>query len=205
MATNSTAAELLLIQQQQTLQALQEQHQLLIQQNEIHQQQQRRSHDSPEMFGESPAKRIRFRSPNSRSDPSSPASLMVSQETKKLIISTCRTIVNFESSISKYEEKLSVLEQHLANGTAPKDLLLPKKKSLFEDEQDKIDEILTYGTSQLLTRRTSETKRKLTELKSRIQAAEKSFIETISLSREAQLKLVSPSDTVKIEIIKDRH
>ena len=32
--------------------------------------------------------------------------------------------------------------KHRLNGTFPKDLSLPKKKSLFEDEQSKGDEIL---------------------------------------------------------------
>ena len=34
--------------------------------------------------------------------------------------------------------KLRSLEEHVTLGTIPKELLLPKKKALFEDEQSKV-------------------------------------------------------------------
>ena len=60
-------------------------------------------------------------------------------ETKKLIVSTCCTIVKLEMTFANLETKLCTLEQHRLNGTVPKDLSLPEKKTLFEDEQFNVD------------------------------------------------------------------
>lgn len=72
--------------------------------------------------------------------------LFLGLETKKLIVSTCRAIVKLEQTLSNLDAKSSALEQHRSNGTFPKDLLLPNKKSLFEDEQSKVDEILNQAS-----------------------------------------------------------
>ena len=57
--------------------------------------------------------------------------LSVCLETKKLIVSTCRTTVLFESNFAKLEVKSRMLQEHSSNGTIPKDLLLPKKEIIL--------------------------------------------------------------------------
>ena len=100
--------------------------------------------ESPE-FGvrsdvHSHSKRLRIDSPPLFGSPdpfpvSHSIDVVPGQETKKLIVSTCRTIVKLEMTFTNLETKLCTLEQHRLNGTVPKDLSLPKKKSLFEHEQ----------------------------------------------------------------------
>ncbi len=87
-----------------------------------------------------------------------------------------------------------MLEQHSRNGTIPKDLLLPKKKSLFEDQQSKVDEILRTAMISLLTHRIAETSRKMSECLARKASLEREFLFTLQCSRDAQLKLLSDED-----------
>ena len=61
--------------------------------------------------------------------------------------------MKLELTLSKLDAKLIELEQHRHNGTIQKDLSLPKKKSLFEDEQSKVDEILKNAATALLLQR----------------------------------------------------
>ena len=91
----------------------------------------------------------------------------VSSEMQKLIVKTCRSIVQLELQNKKLEDKLSALEQHRTNGTFPKDLLIPNKKSLFEDGQATVNEILNKAMKDLLGHRVLETQRKIAENSSR--------------------------------------
>ena len=113
------------------------------------------------------SKRPRIHSPllfdSPFSTPVPDASLSLGLETKRLIVSTCRTIVKLELALSNLDAKSCTLEQHRAMGTFPKDLSLPKKKSLFEDEQSKVDEILQKASSALLIQRIAEISRKISE------------------------------------------
>ena len=127
------------------------------------------------------------------------------QETKKLIISTCRAIVKLESNLTKLEAKSSTLEQHRLNGTVPKDLLLPKKKLLFVDEQSKVDDILQTASNALLAQRIAEISRKKSELLVHKTTLEKDMLKTLESSRDSQLKFVSPENREKITIIMQRH
>ena len=147
---------------------------------------------SPPLFG-SPV-------PNSVLD----SSLVLGLETKKLIVATCRSIVKLESSLMKLDAKSSILEQHRSNGTLPKDLLLPKKKSLFEDEQPKVDAILLTASNALLSQRIAEISRKQSETLAHRNAVEADLLKTLESSRDSQLKLIAPEDEEKISIIKQR-
>ena len=61
---------------------------------------------------------------------------------RKLVVSTCRYIAYVERTLDKQQKKLQTLEEQVSLGTVSKDLLLPKKKVLLEDEQSKVDETL---------------------------------------------------------------
>ena len=63
-------------------------------------------------------------------EPSSipPACLTVGSETKKLIVTTCRSIVKLETSFNKLETKSKALEQHGINGTIPKRFTFAKEE-----------------------------------------------------------------------------
>ena len=125
-------------------------------------------------------------------------------ETKKLIVTTCRSIVKLELSLRNLDAKSSTLEQHRSNGTFPKDLLLPKKKSLFEDEQPKVDEILLTASNALLSQRIAEISRKSSETLAHRNAVEADLLKTLESSRDSQLKLIAPEDVEKISIVKQR-
>ena len=83
-----------------------------------------RRSESPLLFGGIP-----------EPSPTIPEGLGISQEIKKLVVSTCRSIVKLEAAISKLETKSEALKEHRSNGSVPKDLSHPKKKTLFEDQQ----------------------------------------------------------------------
>ena len=70
--------------------------------------------------------------------PAPPLGMTVGSEIKKLIVSTCRSIVKLEASLKNLEARSTVLQQHRIDGTIPKDLLL---KTLLEDHQPQMDEI----------------------------------------------------------------
>lgn len=150
----------------------------------------------------SPPVRVKTPAPIYRSDRDG---LAMGQETKKLIVTNCRAIVRLESNLTKLEAKSTTLEQHRLNGTVPKDLLLPKKKSLFEDEQSKVDDILQTASNALLAQRISETSRKKSELLLRKTVIEKNVLKTLEASRDSQLKFLSPENQEEIAIINQRH
>jgi hypothetical protein len=102
------------------------------------------------------------------------------------------------------EAKSSTLEQHSSNGTLPKDLLLPKKKSLFEDEQPKVDAILLTASKALLSQRIAEISRKTSETLAHRKAVEADLLKTLESSRDSQLKFTTPEDEEKISIVKQR-
>ena len=131
--------------------------------------------------------------------------LHISQETKKLVVSTCRSIVKLEASVKKLESKSDALNQHRLDGTIPKDLLLPKKKALFEDEQSNVDDILQTAMNALLRHRIGEISRKISESKTRITSLEREFLSILQNSRDAQLRLLSEEDTDKISIVQQRY
>ena len=129
-------------------------------------------------------------------------SMTLGLETKKLIASTCRSVLKLELTLSKLDNKLSELEQHRHNGTIPKDLSLPKKKSLFEDEQSKVDDILKSAATALLMQRMAEIARKRSEILARKTTVENNFLKTLDSSRDSQLKLLSPEDLDSISHVK---
>lgn len=131
--------------------------------------------------------------------------LHISQETKKLVVSTCRSIVKLEASIRKLESKSVVLNQHRRDGTIPKDLLLPKKKALFEDGQSNIDDILQTAMNALLRHRIEEVSRKISESKTKITSLEREFLSVLQNSRDAQLRLLSEEDSDKISVVNQRY
>ena len=116
--------------------------------------------------------------------PAPPLGMTVGSEIKKLIVSNCRSIVKLETSLNKLEARSTVLEQHRIDGTIPKDLLLPKKKSLFEDHQPQVDEILQTAMNSLLLFRIKELSRKMSDLKSRKASLEKDVLITSKSSRD---------------------
>ena len=83
-------------------------------------------------------------------------SLALGLETKE---PTCYSIVKLEMSLTNLDAKSSTLEQHRSNGTLPKDLLL-SRKSLFVDEQPKVDDILLTASNALLSQRIAKISRK---------------------------------------------
>ena len=91
----------------------------------------------------------------------------VGLEMRKQVISACRNIVYQESHLDKLHQKSKLLEEHRSKGTVPKDLLLPKKKALFEDGQGTLDAILQNAQASLLQHRTRETTRKIMETQSK--------------------------------------
>ena len=131
--------------------------------------------------------------------------LSVCLETKKLIVSTCRAIVLLESNFVKLEEKSRMLQEHSSNGTVPKDVMLPKKKSLFEDEQCKVDDILQTAMKSLLLQRIAETSRKMSENIPHRTALENDFFATLETSRDSQLNRLSPNDSQKIALVHQRY
>ena len=132
------------------------------------------------------------------------SSLALGLETKKLIVATCRSIVKLEMSLTNLDAKSSTLEQHKSNGTFPKDLLLPKKKSLFEDEQPKVDEILLTASNALLSQRIAEISRKKSETLAHRNAVETDLLKSLSSSRDSQLQQIASEDEEKISIVKQR-
>ena len=127
------------------------------------------------------------------------------QETKKLIVSTCRAIVRLEQTLTKLEATSLTLEHHRLNGTIPKNLLLPKKKSLFVDEQSKIDDILLTASNALLSQRIAETSRKKYEFLVQKAAIEKDLVKSLESYRDLQLKFLSPENREAVAVIKQRH
>ena len=79
-----------------------------------------------------------------------------------------------------------------------------KKKSLFEDHQPQVDEILQTVMNLLLLLRIKELSRKKSDLKSRKASLEKDVLITLKSSRDTQLSLVS-CDEESIAIINSRH
>ena len=130
--------------------------------------------------------------------------LSLGLETKKLIVSTCRAIVKLELTLSNLDAKSSALEQHRSNGTFPKDLSLPKKKSLFEDEQSKVDEILNKASMALLMQRLAEICRKISEIQVRKQSLESDLMKTLESARDSQLQQIPTEDIGRISIVKQR-
>ena len=118
--------------------------------------------------------------------------MSVGSETKKLVVSTCRSIVKIEIHLHKLDAKSKALEQHRLNGTVPKDLLLPKKKALFEDNQSQVDGILQTSMNTLLSLRIQENVGK--------QVSEgfprRRLLTTLQSSREAQLNNKAPLSKV---------
>ena len=166
--------------------------------------------ETPNLHGNPQPKRPRSESPLLFGQPdcsSAPVSsgLHISQETKKLVVSTCRSIVKLEASIRKLESKSDVLSQHRRDGTIPKDLLLPKKKALFEDEQSNIDDILQAAMNALLRHRIEEISRKISESKTKITSLEREFLSLLQNSRDAQLRLLSEEDSDKISVVNQRY
>ena len=113
--------------------------------------------------------------------------------------------MKLEASIRKLESKSDELEQHRLNGTVPKDLLLPKKKALFEDQQSTVDDILQKAMFSLLQHRIEEISRKVQESKTRKVLLEKEFLLSMETSSNAQLKLLTEEEVDKIAIVKQRH
>ena len=97
------------------------------------------------------------------------------------------------------------MEQHRLNGTVPKDLLLPKKKSLFEDQQPQVDVILQTAMKSLLELRISEISRKMSDIKSRKVALENDLLKTLKSSRDVQINLLSDDDEESTRIVNLRH
>ena len=73
-------------------------------------------------------------------------------------------------------------------------MLLPKKKTLFEDQQSKADEILQSAMNSLLDLRISGTSRKLSESLAQKASLERDFLKVLQDSRDAQLKLLLEED-----------
>ena len=96
------------------------------------------------------------------------------------------------------------MEQHRSNGSVPKDLLLPKKKTLFEDQQSKADEILQSAMNSLLDLRSSEASRKLSESLAQKASLERDFLKVLQDSRDAQLKLLPEEDADSMTIVNQR-
>ena len=82
---------------------------------------------------------------------------------------------------------------------------LPKKKSLFVDEQSKADDILQTASNALLAQRIAEISRKKSELLVHKATLEKDALKTLESSRDSQLKFVSPENREEIAIIMQRH
>ena len=125
--------------------------------------------------------------------------MSIGSGTKKLVVSTCRSIVKIETYFNKLEAKYQVLEQHRLNGIVPKDLLLPKKKPLFEDQQSH------RAMNSLLALRITEFSRKMSKSRSQKTALEKDLLTTLQSSRDAQLKLLSADDEVNIALVNQSH
>ena len=65
--------------------------------------------------------------------------------------------------------------------------MLPAKKSLFEDEQSKVDEILQSATKQLLQQQMSETSHKVNETLTKKRSLDASLLSTLEAARDSQL------------------
>lgn len=123
---------------------------------------------------------------------------------KKKIVSTCRSIVKLETSLNKLETKSKELDQHRINGTIPNDLLLPKKKSLFEDRQPQVDEILKTMTNYLLSLKIDEISRKMSDIRSCIVFLENDLLTTLKTSCDTQFSMLS-GDEQSISDVNSRH
>ena len=84
-------------------------------------------------------------------------------------------------------------------------MLLPKKKTLFEDQQSKADEILQSAMNSLLDLRSSEAFRKLSESLAQKASLERDFLKVLQDSRDAQLKLLPEEDADSMTIVNQRH
>ena len=136
---------------------------------------------------------------------SCPAFAKVGLEMRKLVISTCRNIVHIEVNLDKLHQRSVLLEEHKSKGTIPKDLLLPKKRALYEDGQTSVDEIIQNAQALLLQLRITETGRKIRELHSKKHDLENKILSTLNASREAQFKALSEQDESSLSSIEERH
>ena len=127
-----------------------------------------------------------------------------SMDMKRHIVATCRAIVKLELTLSNLDAKSNALEQHRLNDTFPKDLSLPKKKSLFEDEQSKVDDILQKASIALLMQRIAEISRKKSETLARKGSLESDFVKTLESSRDSQLLMIPSEDHHSISVVKQR-
>ena len=118
-------------------------------------------------------------------------SMDIGLEMRKLVVSTCRSIINVECTLDKQQKKLHSLEEYVTLGTIPKELLLPKNKALFEDEQSKVDHVLYTTCQSLLQHKIHETTRKIQETHSKKCSLEQKMFSTFDSAREAQIKALS--------------
>ena len=129
----------------------------------------------------------------------------VGLEMRKQVISTCRNIVYQESHLDKLHQKSKLLEEHRSKGTVPKDLLLPKKKALFEDGQGTLDAILQNAQASLLQHQTRETTRKIVETQSKKLDIEKNILSVFEVTKTAQINALSEGDEFSRSMIEARY
>ena len=108
---------------------------------------------------------------------------------RKLVVSTCRSIINVECTLDKQQKKLRSLAEHVTLGTIPKELLLPNRKALFEDEQSKVYDILHTACQSLLRHRIHETTRKIQETHSKKHSLEQKMFSTLIQHLKLKLRL----------------
>ena len=129
----------------------------------------------------------------------------VGLEMRKQVISACRNIVYQESHLDKLHQKSKLLEEHRSKGTVPKDILLPKKKALFEDGQGTLDAILQNAQASLLQHRTRETTRKIVETQSKKLDIEKNILSVFEVTKTAQINALSEGDEFSRSMIEARY
>ena len=72
-----------------------------------------------------------------------------------------------------------------------KDLLLPKKKLLFEDSQPQVDTILQTAMNSLVSIWIDEISRKMSDIRSRKASLENDLLTTLKSSHDTQLNMLS--------------
>ena len=80
-----------------------------------------------------------------------------------------------------------------------------QKRSLFVDEQSKVDDILQTASNAILAQRIAEISRKKSELLVHKATLEKDMLKTLESSRDSQLKFVPPENRGEISIIIQQH
>ena len=120
-----------------------------------------------------------------------------------LIVELSRLVLTNNYFDSKLQEKAMLLEEHSTKGMVPRDLMLPAKKPLFEDDQVKWMRSSNQLWSNFSSNDWLKLLAKLIKLSQKKTFIGTSLLSTLEAARDSQLNGVSAGDVQTISMIKN--